>query len=726
MMRRVGIAIGIILGIIIVAVAVFAATFNVNRYRGTIQSQLEQRLVRTVTLGEMHLSLFPPRFGVQNLAIADDPTFAAQKPFVEAQQLDVSVKLFPLLKGNVEIDSLDLQRPSVELIKNQQGIWNFSSLGGPSVSSKPDGQQPLPGGPSESSDRGGRQFSLAKLVISDGQVAVTDLQGGKPRALYDHIDASVRDFTSNAPFSLDVAAHLPGPGTQEIRLQGQVGPIVRDQPAATPFHGTLDMKQVEIASLRKFLDSPALANADGVLSGQAKISSESGALAANGKLNVQNARVSGRALGYSITADYDIRDDLTTDVLTISSTTLTLGTTPIVVNGTVNTKPTPAQLDLRVKADNVSIAEAASLAAASGVGLAPGATVSGNVSADIRARGAASKPALSGAVSGRNVQISGKDIPQPVGVRSINLALTPSEIHSDDFNVTSGGTTLVARFALQQYLSKSPMVDARLRASDAGLPEVLSMAKAYGVTPLDKISGAGKLNMDVRATGPLQTLTSADVVRTLNGTLNLNCNSIRYTGIDVGYQLASIGGFLKSAEKDQGFTNISRMTGDILVKNGVAQSNNVMAQLDVGSVGAAGTANLVNQALDLRLTAVLSKDFSQRSGGTSVGGYLTTALANNQGELVIPAIVTGTFQNPKFSPDLQRVAQMKLKGLMPSSSNPLGGAAGLLGGLLGQKGGNQTQPQQPQQQQPQQANPVQQLIDIFGGKKKQQEQPPPK
>jgi len=267
------------------------------------------------------------------------------------------------------------------------------------------------------------------------------------------------------------------------------------------------------------------------------------------------------------------------------------------------------------------------------------------------------------------------------------------------------------------------MVDATLRASDAALPEVLSMAKAYGVTALDKISGAGKLSMDMHATGPLQTLASADVVRTLNGTLNLNCNSIRYTGIDVGYQLASIGGFLRPTEKDQGFTNISRMTGDILVRNGVAQSNNVVAQLDIGNVGAAGTANLANQALDLRLTAVLSKDFSQRAGGTSIGGYMSTALANNQGELVIPAIVTGTFQNPKFSPDLQKVAQMKLKGLIPNSNNPLGGVAGVLGGLLGQKGGNQAQTQQ---QQPPQPNPVQQLIDIFGGKKKQQEKPPPK
>jgi AsmA protein len=723
-MRRLLIVIGIIVAVMIAGAIMFVATFNVNRYRSAIQSELEQRLDRKVTLGDMHLNIFPPRFSVQNLTIADDSTFDTEKPFVQTQQLDLSVRLFPLFKGNVEIDSLDLQRPSVELIKNQQGVWNFSSLGGPSVSTIPDGPEYSPGKPSGSSDRADRQFSLAKLTISDGKVAVTDLQEKKPRALYDHIDASLRDFAPNVPFSIDIAAHLPGSGTQQVRLQGQVGPVRPDQPASSPFHGTLDVKQVQIAGLQKFLDSTVLVNTDGVLSGQTKIGSESGKLTASGQINVQNAKMHGLDLGYPIAAEYDLTDDLSADMITIRNTTLKFGTTPIFVSGTVNTKPSPAQVDLHMKAENVSIVEAAKLAAASGVAFAPGATISGNITADIQAQGAADKPALSGTVSGRDVQISGKNIPQPVHVKSINLAFTPTEVHSDNFNVTSGGTTVATQFALRQYQSRSPLLDATLRAPSAALPEVLSMAKAYGVTGLDKISGAGTLSIDLHAAGPLQASTSAEVLKVLNGTLNLNFNNVRYAGSDIGYQLASIGGFLKPNEKDQGFTNISQMTGKIDVKNGFAQTSNLLATLDIGNVGVVGTANLVNEALDLRATAVLSKDFSQRAGGTGIGGYMNTALANNQGELVIPAIVGGTFENPRFTPDLQQIAQMKLKGLLPNLNNPSTGVAGILGGLLSQKGGTQAQPQQ-EQQQPQ-PNPVQQLIDIFGNKKKQQQKPPPK
>ncbi|MEY2413932.1 MAG: hypothetical protein QOD84_2538, partial [Acidobacteriaceae bacterium] len=67
-MRKLGIAIGILILLVVVGVGIFAATFDVNRYHGLIQSELQQRLGRQVTLGEMHLGIVPPRFRVQDIA----------------------------------------------------------------------------------------------------------------------------------------------------------------------------------------------------------------------------------------------------------------------------------------------------------------------------------------------------------------------------------------------------------------------------------------------------------------------------------------------------------------------------------------------------------------------------------------------------------------------------------------------------------------------------------
>jgi hypothetical protein len=66
----------------------------VNQYRGRIQAELEKRLDRKVTLGEMHLSLFPPRFQVQSLSIVDDPKFDDAKPFLQAQEFHAATMPF--------------------------------------------------------------------------------------------------------------------------------------------------------------------------------------------------------------------------------------------------------------------------------------------------------------------------------------------------------------------------------------------------------------------------------------------------------------------------------------------------------------------------------------------------------------------------------------------------------------------------------------------------------
>src|SRR5262249_12446970 len=125
--------------------------------------------------------------------------------------------------------------------KNEQGLWNFSSVGAapaggptPTPASRSNSNTPRGGIPSRRADGNvgpaekKRQISLGELQISDGQVAVTDLQQRKPRTVYDHINVALTNFTSATPFTIDGSVHFPGKGTQEIRLRGTGGPLVRN------------------------------------------------------------------------------------------------------------------------------------------------------------------------------------------------------------------------------------------------------------------------------------------------------------------------------------------------------------------------------------------------------------------------------------------------------------------------------------------------------------------
>ena len=209
-----------------------------------------------------------------------------------------------------------------------------------------------------------------------------------------------------------------------------------------------------------------------------------------------------------------------------------------------------------------------------------------------------------------------------------------------------------------------------------------------------------------------------DLTRTLNGTLNFDVSNGQLRNVNILNELAKIGKFLNSAPAQAAgnSTSLRKLAGTLNIVNGVANTNNLAAMLDSGSLSANGALNLVNQGVNMHLTAVIASNISQAVGGSKVGGYLNTALANDKGELVLPVIVTGNMAHPSFSPDVEAMAKLRLKNGLNGVLGKQGGAVGgILNGVLG---GGQKPQQGQQQQQQQQQNPLNSIFDQFKKKKK--------
>ncbi len=937
-MRKLAIIAISLVVVIVVLVLALPHLIDVNQYRGQIQAELLQRLNRPVQLGAMSLGIFPLRVEVSNVIIGDDRNFGSKVPFAEVGQLNVSVELLPLLTKEIRVDSLELKRVKIEIIRNAQGVWNFSTVGSNAAPPAKEASRP-----SGSASSGG--FSLAELKITDSLIAITDYQKHQARTVYDHIDVTLKDYAPGNPFSLEATARLPGKGSQTVQLVGKGGPINNADIASTPFKGNVKLNAVLLSGIQKFLNAEALQRTDAVISGSTDIANSNRNLAASGSLKLENAVIHGVQVGYPISADFDIADDLNADVLRVKQGSIKLGSTPLSITGMVNTHPTPSVMDVNLSASNASIQEVARLAAAFGVAFSPNTKIAGQLTANLHAHGPTDHLALSGNINGRSLEVTGSDIPQPVKVPAIDLSMNPQQIRSNNFTVTSGATTLAAQMTLSQYSGNSPTFDATLKTVNGKVEELLGIAKAYGVSAVEGLSGTGNLNVDVHATGPIKntdainfsgsgalqsaslkmpsltrpvqvrnanlqftqnsvnltnlaaslgstnatgnlsianfkapkltfalnadkvnaieleqitggseekappkkkaesswglvpsadaasapsqpgllqsatgsgtvgvgsilyerteltnvhanvqinhgviqlnpltsqlyggqesgTITidtrpspmtyavnlkltavdankllssvstvkdtlygtlvaspnatfatppSGDIVQTLNGTLGLNLTNGKVTKIDLVSELAKISKFNAGAAK--GYTAITRMTGTFNVRNGVAQTNDLKAALDVGTLAGTGDINLVNQQLNMHVTAVLSKTYSQSVGGTAVAGYLNTALANKNGELVLPIIVTGDMNHPSVAPDLAQIAKMKLNNLLPTAGGLLNGKGGsdlgsLVSGFLG--GQKQTQQSgQQSQQQNQQANPLADALNQLLTEKKQ-------
>lgn len=907
-MRKAAIVAAAVLAFIIVALLVIPWFIDLNQYRAQVETQMQNALGRRVSVGEMRLRLLLPKVRIANVVIGEDPSFGSGT-FASAPEVVASVDVGALLGGNVKLSSVVLEQPTVELTRNSAGVWNVASLGKKPAQPAPEAK------PSAGAAAGGQQGPSAKpegeesasapisnLEISKGRVNLTDHKTNF-RGSYNNIDLSVEDYSPNQPFEVNAAMTLPGAGEERLSLDARVGPIRENQMLATPVDGEVELEEVSLASLQALANSTAFPM-QGIASGSLKLKNTGRMFESSGDLKLENAQVRTVQVGYPITLEYKASGNLDEQIFKVEDGKLRLGSTPFSIAGTVNTAPSPMQVDLRFTTKDASLGETARLASAFGVAFAAGMDVSGKLNADVHAKGPLAQPSLEGSVDARDISVRGGGLKQSVESPELQLTLSPAAIRSNPFTVTSNGTRIQGQLTLTNYSSPAPQVDATIRTSNAQIGELIAMAQAYGLTAAQGMSGSGQASLDLRATGPLKnanalslngtgqisnaslgtpsltqplklsradlrftqnsavaqnlsaslagtnasgnlsvsnfaapkvqftlradqinvpeiqkaivtapggtqpakkaslriipeanaqkpaepsflttmtgsgslavgkilydklvlsnvrsdvqldhgvirltpltasvfggqqtgaitvdtrsspmdirmqtrlqqvqandllsavtslnqtvygllagnanaefsTVQSTSIASTLNGRMSLNLKNGRIAGIDLLNRLSQVAQFATGVQTPGNFTNVASLTGDFDVNRGVAQTNNLRAEIPGGTLAADGAVNLVNSTLSMHVTAVLSKEMSQRAGGSKVGGFMSTALANNQGELVVPVVITGTFQNPSVSPDVQKIAQMKLKNLLPTSGNPGSLTSGILGAVLG-------------------------------------------
>ena len=107
--------------------AVYNLNDLVNQHKDQLLAKAEQALGRKVHIGKIELTFWNGIGArLQNFALADDPAFSSDN-FVQAQDLQINVKLMPLLNQEIEVKRVILHAPVIRVIRNAQGVFNFDS-----------------------------------------------------------------------------------------------------------------------------------------------------------------------------------------------------------------------------------------------------------------------------------------------------------------------------------------------------------------------------------------------------------------------------------------------------------------------------------------------------------------------------------------------------------------------------------------------------------------------
>ena len=157
---------------IIVFAEVAPYLLNLDRYRSEIAAALTEKAGRPVHLGKLRAQ-FLPRLGfvVETAEIGNPPGFP-QGALASASRIRGTIAFWPLLRGHMELNSLELVRPRICLLENAQGQSNYlfpSAIGPVSEASIAD----------VSSTAALSDFSFSLTGIKNIRLADAEIQVGK-------------------------------------------------------------------------------------------------------------------------------------------------------------------------------------------------------------------------------------------------------------------------------------------------------------------------------------------------------------------------------------------------------------------------------------------------------------------------------------------------------------------------------------------------------------------
>jgi hypothetical protein len=198
-----------------------------DRVHGYLTPRFEQAFGRKVEVSYYDIRWLPtPGIVAHQVTIGEDPRFG-EEYFLRAQSVVASPRWRSLLAGKLELGTLELSQPSLNLVRNADGRWNVENW-------LPTPQQIAPAKPGEV--RPGRESArLTRIEIDGGRINFSRGIDRRPFALVDVAGSIEQQSPGRWQISLEarpIRATVQLQSTGLLRVTGNIsGTTARLQPA---------------------------------------------------------------------------------------------------------------------------------------------------------------------------------------------------------------------------------------------------------------------------------------------------------------------------------------------------------------------------------------------------------------------------------------------------------------------------------------------------------------
>ena len=682
----------LVAGFLLLCVAV-ALLFDANSFRARISAEVDQSIHRKLTIGEIHIGIFPTLGArIRNAELSNAPGFG-DEPMAQVGEAKVGLRILPLLlHRRADISSITLKDLHLNLLKHADGTSNWDDLGGQQTAQQSPSHAPPQPQPQQQSGQG-LLIRIGGIDIDNANISYVDQQAKMSYALT-RFGFKTGSIAPGKPFDFKLAfsAALADPAIN----------------AEVEASATLDIDAASKLFEVQNLEADVSANGQGVpggkqdlkFSGSARYDGDQGSFKlSNGKLSLANIVASisldgsgldgdaGHISGPLSVAAFNPRDTFKALGIEAPRTADANALQQLSLSATFDAvKNHPRLTDLNLKLDQSTLTGSAGLAASA----IQFALKIDQLDADRYLAPAARNPV---APQGTGKPGEGDNAPLPLD-------------KLDGFN--ANGTVDIGKLKLKNLNLANAQL--RLAAAKGSQKEIILGASLYGGTlasatrigpgarpslaqtmklasisagPLlqdfmgkDYVSGTGNVALDVTSAGG----SVAELKRALNGTASFALQN----GAVKGFNLAQIlrqgqavysGQQLQQGDSQQ--TDFTTMSASGKFSNGVLHSDDLSAASPLLRLTGAGQVDLVNNTLDYTAKPTLVNTASGQGG---------KQLAQLQG-VVIPVRVYGSLNAPKYQLDVASALQQEA---VQKLTQKLGGQKGgdlvnTLQGLFGKK-----------------------------------------
>ena len=222
---------GIVLGVLVIAVAVALTLIDWNALREPVARYASVRLHRTVAIDHLDVDVWArtPRVTMSGLAVGN-PFWEKRKTMLEVQSAVLELKAIYLLRGNIVLQLVSIDKPRLYLhqTKAGQANWNFAT---------PEGK------PKAASSKPMELPVIQRFTVNDGRLEIVDeLHKLKFDGTLQAKEKSADD--SAKPFRLEGKGEL---NEKPFSLQVAGGPLINLDPGEPyAFDGKLQAADIKL------------------------------------------------------------------------------------------------------------------------------------------------------------------------------------------------------------------------------------------------------------------------------------------------------------------------------------------------------------------------------------------------------------------------------------------------------------------------------------------------